>query len=117
MEEMLPHLSARAQGTAARARERLDERGTREAEEMRAIIEAQRKRIIETAAKPDVVQRRLDFDNEKRQLDADKREWQRRLDAIPDELRREPARIRDNYKVAVERIEPVGIVYLWPTTG
>ena len=80
-------------------------------------IDGLRKRIIETVAKADVLQRRLDFDNEKRQLDADKREWQRRLAAMETELRVEPARIRDNYKVAVERIEPVGIVYLWPTTG
>jgi hypothetical protein len=117
VEELLPHLRTRAQSTAARARERLIERGTREAEEMRGIIEGLRKRIIETAAKADVLQRRLDFENEQRQLDADKREWHRRLDAMETELRVEPARIRDNYKVAVERIEPVGIVYLWPTTG
>lgn len=117
VEELLPHLRTRAEATAARARERLAERGGREAEEMRGIIEGLRKRIIETAARADVLQRRLDFDNEKRQLDADKREWQRRLDAMETELRVEPARIRDNYKVAVERIEPVGIVYLWPTTG
>ena len=117
VEELLPHLRTRAQATAARARERLAERGSREAEEMRGIIEGLRKRIIETAAKVDVLQRRLDFDNEKRQLDADKREWQRRLDAMETDLRVQPARIRDNYKVAVERVEPVGIVYLWPTTG
>ncbi|MGH7555136.1 MAG: helicase-related protein [Longimicrobiales bacterium] len=117
VEELLPHLRTRAQATATRARERLAERGSREAEEMSGIIEGLRKRIIETAAKADVLQRRLDFENEQRQLDADKREWQRRLDAMETELRVEPARIRDNYKVAVERIEPVGIVYLWPTTG
>jgi hypothetical protein len=117
VEELLPHLRTRAQATAERARERLAERGTREADEMRGIIEGLRKRIIETAAKADVLQRRLDFENEQRQLDADKREWQRRLDAMETELRVEPARIRDNYRVTVERIEAVGIVYLWPTTG
>ena len=84
---------------------------------MRAIIEAQRKRILETEAKADVFQQRLDFDNERRQLEADRRHWQHRLDAIDAELQVEPARIRDAYTVAVERIEPVGIIYLWPTTG
>src|SRR5262249_50558663 len=111
--ELLPHLRERAQATAGRARERLEERGSREAGEMRAIIEAQRKRIVETAAKADALQRRLDFENEKRQLEADRRHWQHRLDAIEAELNVEPARIRETYGVAVERIEPVGIVYLW----
>jgi SNF2 family DNA or RNA helicase len=117
VEDLLPHLQARAKAAGDKARERLAERGVREADEMRGIIEAQRKRILDTAAKADVLQRRLDFDNEKRQLEADKRHWQRRLAAIEDELQHEPNRIRDTYQVTAERIEPVGIVYLWPTTG
>jgi hypothetical protein len=111
VEELLPYLRERAQATAVKARERLGERGRREAEEMRAIIEAQRKRILETEAAADKFQQRLDFENAKRQLEADRRHWQHRLDAIDTELRVEPARIRDTYTVAV------GIVYLWPTTG
>ena len=117
VEELVPHLQERAQTAAAKARERIAERGAREADEMRTIIESQRKRILETAAKADVLQRRLDFDNEKSQLEADKRHWQRRLDAIEDELKYEPDRIRDTYRVTAEPIEPVGSVYLWPTTG
>jgi hypothetical protein len=117
VEELLPHLETRARQSAERARARLAERGAREAAEMRAIIEGQRKRIRETAAKADALQQRLDFDNEKRQLEADKRHWQRRLDAIDGELQHEPDRIRGTYAVTAERIEPVGIVYLWPATG
>ena len=43
-----------------------------------------------------------------------------RLDAsiaeIDQELESEPSRIRDGYEVRVSRFEPVGIVYLWPTS-
>ena len=33
------------------------------------------------------------------------------------ELKTEPERIRDIYQVKSQRIEPVGLVYLWPVTG
>ena len=36
---------------------------------------------------------------------------------IERELRTEPDRIRALYSVQAERIEPVGLVYLWPVTG
>jgi len=32
-------------------------------------------------------------------------------------LQTEPDRIRELYKVKARRIEPVGLVYLWPVTG
>jgi hypothetical protein len=40
----------------------------------------------------------------------------RRLKAIDAELTSEPARVREVYRVA-RRVEPVGLVYLWPVTG
>ena len=51
------------------------------------------------------------------QLEADHRHWERRLKLSEDELRREPARIREGYVVKARRIEPVGLVYLWPISG
>ena len=33
------------------------------------------------------------------------------------DLKEEPERIRDFYKVRATRVEPVGLVYLWPETG
>ncbi len=33
------------------------------------------------------------------------------------ELATEPERIRSIYEVKAQRIEPVGLVYLWPVTG
>jgi hypothetical protein len=41
----------------------------------------------------------------------------KRLEAFDAELRTEPDRIREIYAVRARRIEPVGVVYLWPVTG
>ena len=46
-----------------------------------------------------------------------KSDWEKRLKASEEELRREPARIRESYVVKARRIEPVGLVYLWPISG
>jgi hypothetical protein len=32
-------------------------------------------------------------------------------------LRTEPERIQDVYTVKAQRVEPVGLVYLWPVSG
>ena len=43
--------------------------------------------------------------------------YPKRLDLLKDELKTEPDRIREVYSVKAKRIEPVGLVYLWPVTG
>jgi hypothetical protein len=63
---------------------------------------------------------RLDFGDEEDellQLDANKRYWAKRLEEIRQELKTEPVRIQDLYTVKARRVEPVGLVYLWPVTG
>ena len=52
-----------------------------------------------------------------RQLDADMRHWRRRLARFERDLEREPARIREFYEIRARRVEPVGLVYLWPETN
>ena len=60
----------------------------------------------------------LDFgDEEKRQLESDMRFWRIRLDQFERDLEREPQRIRAFYEVRAKRVEPVGLVYLWPETN
>ena len=44
-------------------------------------------------------------------------DWIERLDSIARELEAEPARIQDSYIVKATRIEPVGVVYLWPVSS
>ena len=58
-----------------------------------------------------------DREDELRQLEANKRYWAKRLAMIDAELETEPTRIRELYEVKAKRIEPVGLVYLWPVTG
>ena len=48
---------------------------------------------------------------------SDRRHWSTRLQRLETELREEPQRVRESYDVRAHRLEPVGIVYLWPVTG
>ena len=41
----------------------------------------------------------------------------RRRDQFDRDLEREPERIREFYEVRAQRVEPVGLVYLWPETN
>ena len=71
-----------------------------------------------TLGRGEAPQRRLDFgDDEKRQLEADRRHQTKRLAELAEEERSEPERIRASYVVKAQRIEPVGIAYLWPVSG
>ena len=118
--ELTPHLSRRAALLVERARRDLTRRGDTEARDMAAILEAQRARIqkrqeeIEDASR----QGQLAFNpDEERQLAADRRYWVDRLAQIAKELEAEPDRIRKSYVVRATRVEPVGIVYLWPLSS
>jgi hypothetical protein len=116
--DLLPHLEERGAALADDAGRRLAERGEREAAAMRSILEEQKRRVAATAEKYHDPQQYLDFkDDEMRQLEANKRHWQKRLAAINRELHAEPERVRAVYGVNARRIEPVGLVYLWPVSG
>jgi len=56
-------------------------------------------------------------DDHKRQLEADLKSWGIRLQQFDQDLASEPSRIRGFYKVCATRIEPVGLVYMWPETN
>jgi len=120
VQQLLPHLEARGAEYAADAMKKLTQRGDAEAKAMREILETQQKHIEKTIAKyekTDPRQLRFDFEEEIRQLEADKRYWANRLAMLDDELKSEPSRIRELYDVKATRVEPVGLVYLWPITG
>ena len=60
----------------------------------------------------------LDFDeDDKRQLETNMKSWRGRIEQFDRELEREPQRIRAFYEVRAQRVEPVGLVYLWPETN
>ena len=117
--DLLPHLEQRGAQAAAVAQRELQQRGEREAQGMHKILLDQQKRLQETATKyQSNPQLTLGFsEEEQRQLEANQRHWDKRLAALTVELQREPERIRAVYAVQATRLEPVGLVYLWPVTG
>jgi hypothetical protein len=116
--ELRPLLEKRGQEVAIGVQMLLQKRADKEAEDMKEILEAQRKRLTETSKKHSDSQLTFEFDaDEQRQLDSNRRHWEKRLKAIDRELATEPARIRSIYEVKARRIEPVGLVYLWPVSG
>jgi hypothetical protein len=119
VESLLPALKAHADEAIAKAKAQLAEHGAQEAASLDRLLRQQRTRIEKTEAGFD--DRQLDLpgvaEAERRQMRADRRHWQGRLQRIDRELEEEPARVRASYEVRAERLEPVGLVYLWPATG
>ncbi len=115
--DLRPHLESRAAALCERAQARLAERAQSESRSMTALLERRHKRIAEAAGADDR-QMAFDFDPaEQRQREADRRAWEQRLKAIQNEPATEPGRIADAYTVRATRVDPLGIVYLWPGTG
>ncbi|MFI5457262.1 MAG: helicase, partial [Isosphaerales bacterium] len=119
IQELLPHLEERGQRLGEEARIALAKRAAQEAEAMTKILEQQKRRVSETIKNYETdSQLRMSFaQEEQRQLQANQRHWEKRLGAIDHELAEEPRRIRGIYDVKAQRIEPIGLVYLWPVTG
>ena len=120
VESLLPQLEARAGAVARAAAERLRERGEREERQLRETLEGQRRRVEAELRRHEAggVQLALEFsEDEKRQREADVASWRTRLAQFDHDLETEPARIREFYEARAERVEPIGLVYLWPDTG
>ncbi len=97
------------------ARRKLKARADVEAAALRQILEAQRSAIENALHGP--VQLGLEFgEREKSQLAQDRKHMASRLTAIDKEIATEPDAIGKIYDVALRRLEPIGLVYLWPTT-
>ncbi len=118
VQALLAHLTDRANAAIADAKKGLRKRAEQESADMVQILEDQRKRLTATAKEYDNPQLGFDFSaDERKQLEANKKHWTKRQDALEKELADEPKRILANYAVKATRIEPVGIIYLWPRTG
>lgn len=99
-----PQLQQEAERARGAATELLQERGRLEAEALKTVLRNQRQRIRDTVRQRGQEIARLD-------------PRQRRLDTIDTELSSEPKRIEASYKVVTHRLEPAGLVYLWPISG
>ena len=96
----------------------LVKRGEEEARSLSDLLEQQRSRIAKAAKDFNPNQLTLDLvPEERREREADRRHWESRLTRLERELRDEPQRLRNSYEVRAHRLEPVGLVYLWPVSG
>ena len=119
VEDLARPLRERSDEAIAKAAEQLRQRGEEEAASLTRLLTDQRERILKADGTFDL--RQLDLpgvaEEERRQKRADRRHWQDRLTRIDAELASEPERLRNSYEVKAQRLEPVGLVYLWPRTG
>ncbi len=116
--DLLPHLDAQAQQASDRARRLLSQRGGVEAQSMIDLLNGQRVRIEAEQVARQAPQLMLEFSaEERRQREAEERHWGKRLGDLALDLDREPRRLREAFTVNVERMEPLGLVYLWPAGG
>jgi hypothetical protein len=130
--DLRPYLEARASESEAAAKTDLAENGRREAEAMAALLQRQIDKVREamlTKLKPPPLPHQPDLfgpsvedekkqaEREQRQFEADRRSWDGKLLRLQGELDAEPEMVRRGYEVQARRLEPIGLVYLWPATN
>lgn len=110
------HIEDEADSREHEARRKLSARGTSEAEALRQVLRDQRQAIERTLARH--AQLQIEFTeaerDQQRQFEQDRAFMERRLDDIAGEIETQPAEIAAGYEVVLRRLEPVGLVYLWP---
>ncbi len=116
--DLWPHIRDEADARAKDAADKLLRRATEESEALRTILSQQRMAIIrEIETRAQLV---LDFteaeQEQRNQFEQDKRFMEDRLVAIQREIETEPKQIEKLYEVVLHRLEPVGLVVLWPET-
>jgi hypothetical protein len=120
--DLVPTLKGMADRRLAEVSAALARRGEEEAADLTNLLEQQRRRLSDESARLDAASRRepgqqlLDLwpEKERREREANRRHWGERLEKLELELETEPARLRDGYRVRAHRLEPVGVLYLWP---
>lgn len=120
VEELLPQLQPRADQAADAAEGLLSDRGETEMRMLAATLAEQRKRVLAELQKRTHAgaQLGLDFNAEERkQIEANIRAWERRIKAFDRDIETEPKRVKELFSVATRRVEPLGIIYLWPDTN
>ena len=116
--DLVPALEKIAAERLTTVTAQLQKRGEEEARSLSSLLEQQRSRIAKAAEEFDPNQLTLNLvPEERREREADRRHWVGRLTRLEGELRDEPKRLRDSYEVRAHRLEPVGLVYLWPVSG
>jgi superfamily II DNA or RNA helicase len=116
------HVRAEADARETDAREKLRARAADEARKLAAILERQKAAIARRITEA----RQLDLfaglgdsgetRRQRQQLEQDLAHMDRRLGDIDREMETEPEALAGSFQVVLRRLEPVGLVYLWPAT-
>jgi ERCC4-related helicase len=114
--DLRPAFEQRAEAAAEKAKADLVKIAERESRALKTLLEAQRAKIVKESAATAAQQLEVDLSNpvERRQREAERRFWPRRLEALEKEIVEEPARVAASYEIRAQRLEPVGLIYLWP---
>ncbi len=114
--DLEPELRARAEEAKAEAMKGLSRIGEAEATSLQRLLEDQRARIAKADAEPDDKQLTFlpEIAEEVEQRRRDRRHWKAKLDRLTSDIQTGPQRVRDSYTVVADRLETVGLVYLWP---
>jgi superfamily II DNA or RNA helicase len=75
-----------------------------------AVGEAEAKSLQRLSLLPDVAA-------EAEQRRRDRRHWKAKLERLATDIEQEPERVRRAYSVAADRLETIGLVYLWPESN
>lgn len=109
-----PALEARADLRRGRVAVELARRAATEARSLATLLEQRLARIDRERGVDDGQLALLLDPAEARQRAADRRSWERASIRLGEELAREPERLRSAATIHASRLEPIGLVYLWP---
>jgi hypothetical protein len=112
--DLEPELRRRAATRREEVAKDLLARGAAEADALRRLLQEQRDRVAKAAAEPEDLQLSLFDEQQARQRRLDRQHWRRKIADLDDQVEREPTRVRDGYAVRADRVEIVGLLYLWP---
>jgi ERCC4-related helicase len=115
--QLWQHVESEADARAQEALLELDRRGLEEADQLEEILKRQRD-AIEKQLQLKAPQLTFDFETlskgEQKQVEADRKYMEHRLLSIDREIREEPNDLKALYQVSLRRLQPVGLVVLWP---
>ncbi len=117
--DLLPHLDSAARDAGATAESLLAKRGRDEQVKLEQTLREQKKRVEASLRKESGSERQMGLfgDEEVREIKARIRTWKRRIQEFDAEIETAPQRVKELYRVSTRRVEPVGVVYLWPDTN
>jgi ERCC4-related helicase len=115
VEDLKEELMARTLALADEKTAELVQVGAKEAAALKRLLEEQLRRIEKQLG---VTQLELGFDEaERRQAHSDRNHMEAKRLGLAKQIKTAPAEAEAAYAVQAKRIEPIGVVYLWPRSG